>query len=415
MNLAMRGGRPMRTGPRPLALHLANSNLAWASSLAAWPLWKSGSLPWKASLADPAESLRQSLGAASADGFAPALERELRRRSDLFLKGVERYRRHPYRRAMPEMPPLWEEGTTRLLDYAPGGGAPVLVVPSLINRGYILDLAPGNSLLRHLAGQGLRPLLLDWGAPGAIEKKFDLTDYIAGRIERAAEVAAKSCGGKLAVLGYCMGGLLALALAQRRPDLVASLALLATPWAFHAERDHEARALGALAAPFAASFAATGEIPVDVLQALFTALNPLFATRKFSRFAEIDDDNAPAARAFVALEDWLNDGVPLALPAGLECLSQWYGADAPGRGEWRVAGRAVLPAELRQPSLVILPAQDRIVPPKSAAALAAALPHAEVLRPSLGHIGMVVGHEAPKEVWAPLGEWLSSVGNAKAS
>ena len=80
-----------------------------------------------------AENLRQSASAASADAFGQALARELRRRSDLFLRGIERYRHHSYRRAMPEMPPLWEEGTTRLLDYAPGGGAPVLVVPSLIN------------------------------------------------------------------------------------------------------------------------------------------------------------------------------------------------------------------------------------------------------------------------------------------
>ena len=406
MNLAMRGRRDLRLGPRPLALHLANSNLAWLSSSIAWPLWKNGALPWKAELANRAENLRQSASAASADAFGQALERELRRRSDLFLRGIERYRHHSYRRAMPEMPPLWEEGTTRLLDYAPGGGAPVLVVPSLINKGYILDLAPGNSLLRYLAGQGLRPLLLDWNAPGEIEKKFGLTDYIAGRIERAAEVAAKTTGCKLAVLGYCMGGLLALALAQRRPDLVSSLALLATPWAFHVERAREARALGALAGPFAASFAATREVPVDVLQALFTALDPLLATRKFMRFAEIEDEQALASRDFVALEDWLNDGVPLALPAALECLGQWYGADAPGRGEWRVAGRAVLPAEVGQRSLVILPAQDRIVPPKSAAALGDALPNAEVLRPTLGHIGMVVAHDAPRAVWGPLGKWL---------
>ncbi len=49
---------------------------------------------------------------------------------------------------------LWRDGSTRLLDYRPAGGAPLLVVPSLINRAYILDLAPGRSLLRHLAEAG---------------------------------------------------------------------------------------------------------------------------------------------------------------------------------------------------------------------------------------------------------------------
>ena len=51
---------------------------------------------------------------------------------------------------------------------------------------------------------------------------------------------------------------------------------------------------------------------------------------------------------------------------------------------------------MTQPSLVVVPAQDRIVPPASAAALATALPAAERLAPALGHIGMMVGSAAPQ-------------------
>ncbi|HKR19176.1 MAG TPA: alpha/beta fold hydrolase, partial [Stellaceae bacterium] len=246
---------PPRQGPRPLALHLANASLTWLSSQAALPFWKTGSLPWSPDLEAKAKDLAQSLrelDGATAD-FPGALERELRRRADLFLTGIERYRHHPYRRALPDMPLLWQEGTTRLLDYLPAGGAPLLVVPSLINRYYILDLAQGNSLLRHLAGEGVRSFAIDWDAPLA-ERKYNLTDYIA-RLERAAEAAVQSAGGqKLCVLGDCMGGLLALALTARRPDLVDRLALLAVPWAFHAERADHAKLLGAMAEPFARTF-----------------------------------------------------------------------------------------------------------------------------------------------------------------
>ncbi|MGA3305401.1 MAG: alpha/beta fold hydrolase [Stellaceae bacterium] len=405
MNLAPLNPLP-RLGPRPLALHLANASLSWLSSQAALPLLKNGSLPWKPELAQGGRDLLQSLGSARAEEFAPALERELRRRADLFLTGIEAYRRHPYRRHVEDMPLLWQEGTTRLFDYAPSGGDPVLVVPSLINRGYILDLSPGNSLLRFLAGQRLRPFLVDWDVPGEVERRYGLTEYITLRLEKAAEAASRASGGKnISVLGYCMGGLLALALADRRSDLVNSLALLATPWKFHAERPEQARLLGALARPFAASFAGLGEVPVDVLQSLFASLDPLLAVKKFSRFATMPP-HSESARGFVALEDWLNDGVPLALPAAVECLGDWYGLDTPGRGEWRVAGRAVLPRNIAQPSLVMVPAQDRIVPPLSAAALAEELPNAERFTPPLGHIGMVVAHEAPKEVWPKLAGWL---------
>src|ERR1700761_6846390 len=162
-----------RQGPRPLALHLANATGAWMSSRAALPLLKSGLLPWRPEFALQGGSLSLALNVAKSDSFDAALDEELTRRAELFLDGVERYRQHPYRRDLPEPPLLWQEGTTRLLDYRPRGGTPVLIVPSLINRAYILDLAPGQSFLRYLADQGLRPLLVDWGAPGTEERGFD--------------------------------------------------------------------------------------------------------------------------------------------------------------------------------------------------------------------------------------------------
>lgn len=396
-----------RQGPRPLALHLTSATGAWMSSRAGLPLLKSGLLPWRPEFALAGGTLSLALAGAKSDAFAAALDAELTRRAALFLDGVERYRHHPYRRDLPEPPVLWQDGTTRLLDYRPSGGPPVLVVPSLINRAYILDLAPGQSLLRHLSAQGLRPLLIDWGAPGPVERGFGLGAYIVERLEPAAEIARQASGAVPAVLGYCMGGLLALALAVRRPELVRALALLATPWRFHAERAEQARLLGVLAAPIARSYANLGEVPVDVLQALFAAQDPLLALRKFSRFAAMPQDSA-AAQGFVALEDWLNDGVPLAIPVARECLGGWYGEDLPGRGLWCVDDKPILPRKVDVPALVVVPGQDRIVPPATAAVLADIMPQAERLMPPAGHIGMIIGRDAPAAVWAPLGAWLAS-------
>jgi polyhydroxyalkanoate synthase len=362
-------------------------------------------LAWRPELAATAHALESELAAADPEAFGAALERETRREADAFLRGLELYRHHPYRRAVAEPSVLWSEGTTRLLDYRPSGGAPILVVPSLVNRAYVLDLAEDNSFLRFLAGCGFRPLLVDWGRPGAAERRFDLTDYVAGRLEAALEAAVAAAGSPLALLGYCMGGTLAVALAMRRRHDVAALVLLATPWDFHAEAPAQARFLGGLAEPFGATFAALGEIPVDVLQALFAALDPLLAVRKFSRLADRDPASAEA-RAFVALEDWLNDGVPRALPAAREALAGWYGANLPARRRWKVAGAAMDPARIDCPALVVVPAQDRIVPPGSARALATAMPRAELLAPPLGHIGMVVGGRAPRESWKPVVDWL---------
>jgi polyhydroxyalkanoate synthase len=360
---------------------------------------------WRPELAAAAGALETELAAADPDEFGAALEREIRRDADALLKGLELYRHHPYRRAVAEPPVLWSEGTTRLLDYGPLGGAPLLVVPSLINRAYVLDLEEDNSFLRFLAERGIRPLLVDWGKPGEAERRFDLTDYVAGRLEAALEAAIAAGGAPVAVLGYCMGGTLAVALAQRRRRDVAALALLAAPWDFHAEGEAQSRLLGSLAEPLAAAFAALGEVPVDVLQGLFAALDPLLALKKFSRLAARDPASAET-RAFVALEDWLNDGVAMALPAVRAALADWYGANLTARRLWKVAGTAIDPAKIGCPALVVVPGQDRIVPPGSARALAAALPRAQLLAPPLGHIGMVVGKRAPLAAWRPIAEWL---------
>lgn len=338
-------------------------------------------------------------GGVGAEAFRGAVMRRLLREDAALLHGIAQYRRHPHRRTLEDPPVIWREGASRLLDYRPEGGRPILVVPSLVNRAQVLDLDEGASLMRFLAGQGLRPLLLDWGWPEAEERGMTLTDLIAGRLERAMAAVP----GEMVLLGYCMGGLLALAAALRRPERVSGLALLATPWDFHA--DPEAPDLARLLPGLEAMMAPMGALPVDAIQSLFALLDPFGLARKFRAFGRLDMAGA-RARRFVVLEDWLNDGVPLPAPVARECIADWYGANLPGRGDWRVAGWKVRPEEWRGPAFVAIPSRDRIVLPASARALAAALPTPHVLDAAAGHIGMVAGEGAERVLWRPLLEWL---------
>ena len=403
-----------RLGPRPLPLHLATAINGWSSSRGALPMLRNGSLNWNPGVAARAAQLQKSLPAEpvaerEADPFVTAVETEIAARLAAFSAGVNAYRHHPYRRQLADPPVLWQAGATRLLDYGPAGGRPVLFVPSLINRAYILDLSDQRSLMRWLAAEtGLRPLLVDWGLPGTTERRFDLTDYITGPLAGALDQATTAAGGPVPVVGYCMGGLLALALATHRPADVAALGLLATPWDFHAERVAQAEALARAVEASAPLLDAYGELPVDIIQSMFSALDPFLVTRKFIRFASAQADG-PAAEAFVALEDWLNDGVPLSGPVARECMGGWYGRNTPHQGLWEVAGAPVRPEAIDIPARVLIPQQDRIVPPDSARALADALPNAEASSPPLGHIGMVAGSRAKPLVWEPLAAWLSGV------
>ena len=318
------------------------------------------------------------------------------------IHGIAAYRRHPAHRTLIDPPAIWTEGDARLLDFNPVGSPTVLFIPSLVNRAYVLDLAPGRSMMRWLAEAGVRPLLLDWGWPGAVERRYSLTDVIAGPMERALAVAAETGGMPAVLAGYCMGGLLALALALRRPEHVRALALLATPWSFTPSP------VAARLPSMEPALAMTGTLPVDALQALFAAIEPGSVAQKFRRFATLDPDS-PAAHDFVVLEDWLNDGVPLAAPIAREVLGEWYGQNTPGRGLWRVAGEPIQPEHLRVPTWIAAPQRDRIVPPESALPLANLITGAILHRPGSGHIGMTAGPRAQTALWRPMLAWLRSL------
>lgn len=393
-----------RLAPRPLPAHLASAALLWLSSRAALPLWKTASPP-SSGAGRRLRALADEIDACGFERVAAALEREIRARAAAYLDGLEAYRRHPYRRSVVRAPARWREGASRLLDYGSDPAAPgVLVVPSLVNRYYVLDLLPERSFLRHLAAAGLRPLVVDWGEPGPAERDRDLAGYI-DRLGRAFDAAAQLTAGPVAVVGYCMGGLLALALALRMQQQVSRLALLATPWDFHAGREAQARFLGAFGGCLSAP--GSGPLPVEIVQALFFMLDPFLGQRKFVRFAALDPAGE-TARGFAALEDWINDGVPLPLAVARECLCSWYGDNAPGRGLWQVAGATVEPQHWHRPALVVIPRRDRIAPSASAEPLAAAIAKAEVLRPSLGHIGMMSAARAPEMLWDPIARWLGA-------
>jgi len=259
-------------------------------------------------------------------------------------------------------------------------------------------------MLRWLAAQGVRPLLLDWGWPGTLERQFTLTDYVAGRLERALTAAAMH--GPVVVCGYCMGGTLAVAAAERRAELVRGLALLAAPWDFHADDGARARQAAACLPLLEPALGFNGTLPVDMLQVLFALLDPWAVADKYRRFARLDPNGA-RARLFVALEDWLNDGVPLAAPVARECLSGWYGENTPARGTWHIAGLPVDPRRLTMPTFVAAPSRDRIVPPQSARALATLIPSAILHEPAAGHIGMAAGATAERLLWRPLLDWFA--------
>jgi polyhydroxyalkanoate synthase len=300
---------------------------------------------------------------------------------------------------MPPVPVIARAGRASVRDYG-GQGPAVLFVPSLINPPDVLDLDEQRSLLRWLAGAGFRPLLVDWGAPAAGE--HDLS--IAGHIETMLVPLIDAIGAPLALAGYCLGGTMALAAAMLRP--VTALALIATPWRFGTYPDSTRAALDDLWRAAEPTVDALGILPMEILQSAFWRLDPARTIAKYEAHGTRDPADR-AARAFVRLEDWANDGPPLTRGAARELFLDLFRADLPSQGRWQVGGAAIDPARLAMPVLEIASTTDHIVPAATTPGMG------ERIDLALGHVGMVVGGRARQSLWEPLAEWLSRVTSAR--
>jgi polyhydroxyalkanoate synthase len=266
-----------------------------------------------------------------------------------------------------------------------------LFVPSLINPPNVLDLGE-RSLLRWLSARGRRVLLLDWGWPDAARR--DLS--VAGHVEQMLVPLIRELGEPVDLVGYCLGGTMALAAGKLAP--ARSVATLAAPWHFKGFQDESRARLAGLWEGARATVAALGVLPMEVLQAAFWSLDPARTVAKFEAYGELE---GAEAENFVMLEDWANDGPPLAEAAARELFEQLFAADLTGAGRWQVGGTCIHPEALDIPLLNIVSTTDRIVP-------AASAPRAgDRIELALGHVGMVVGRQAPTRLWEPLADWLS--------
>ena len=329
------------------------------------------------------------------------------------IRGIKMYMDHPYSAQHEKGRQVWKSGSATVsLLYAdlasPAKGNPVLLVPSLINTSAIFDLCAERSLARYLAERGNAVYMLDWGNTAQDDRDLDLSSVIVERLLPAIAASAEHAQKRVSVLGYCMGGTLSLAAAALEPDEFEKLILLAAPWDFRAGRNRLSERVREWAPMVMPRLEYKGYMPSDWTQTLFATLDPEGSAKKFARFSRMNQDSAEA-RIFVAVEDWLNEGVDLAPALTREILQQWFALNAPARGQWKIGGRDVDVARLEKPVMIVASSGDRLVPWESAEAVAKALPPQPVktLRLTAGHIGLIAGRGAVETIWSPIIKWIA--------
>jgi polyhydroxyalkanoate synthase len=233
-------------------------------------------------------------------------------------------------------------------------------------------------------------LLMDWGAATErldLDVSAHVTDLLLPLLRLLDEPAV--------LIGYCLGGTMALS-AAARTSVVSAVVTLAAPWHFSAYPPDARSALQQLWCNAHPAAEQLRRLPIEVLQAAFWSLDPHRVVAKFARLAETDPESVEGRR-FIALEDWANAGEPLPLPAARELIEDLFGRDKTGSGQWLGGG---LPS---CPTLHITATGDRITPEATAPR------QGERRACHSGHVGMIVGRSAPTELHAPLLQWLEAL------
>jgi polyhydroxyalkanoate synthase len=306
------------------------------------------------------------------------------------------------------------ENKWRLLHYRPrpegfAYRTPVLMVPSLINRWYVLDLMPHKSLVEWLVARGHDVFLIDWGEPGSEDRYLTFDDICDRYLGRALRIAARSSQrGQAHLLGYCMGGILTAVHTAAHPEKVASLVQLAAPVTFEDDgllsrwartRAFDVRAL----------VAAGGNVPGSLLQGAFNMLRPTLTLSKVAYVLDRAWDDQ-SLDGFLALETWGNDNVSLPGEFYRRYIEEIFRGEALVRGTFTLSGRPVHLDAIGCPVLNVTFENDGIVPWRSAAALLDHVSSVDKTQLCLkgGHVGAVVSSKASQSLWPRLADFWAT-------
>lgn len=328
------------------------------------------------------------------------------------LRGIHKYQNYSHTIARQDLECIYQDGELRL--YALSDLAferdmkIVLLVPSMINKSYIFHLMDNRSMMQYFAQQGLYPVLLDWGQSTQDHQQCNFDSLMQKRLLPAIDFLYDQSGRTpVHIVAYCMGGILMAAAAQFMSAQIGGIVFLAVPWDFHAGQRSLQQRISFWAPQARHSMAEKAFLDKDWLQSIFASMDPLQTRDKFIRFADMEDGGDQAS-LFVAIEDWLNDGVDLPSDIARVCIEEWFLKNALCTGTWQICGKMIDLSAITNPCFVIASKTDRLVEFESSYALYDGLGCATLHQPPCGHIGMISGRHAVEHVWKPMSEFFAS-------
>lgn len=302
---------------------------------------------------------------------------------------------------------LARRGRARLLHYKSAGDAQVFIVPSLINRYYILDLFPGCSLIEALTQAGINVYLLDWGNSREQDQFSTIEDHVLNWLKWGHQLSCKHAKtSAMPIFGQCIGGTLASMYASLYPAQVSGLCFLTTPFDFKdaGVLSHWARHSSIDLTQMSEVW---GNISGGFLARSFKLIEPLADIRKYQMLFKYSS-GANFLKKYIAMECWLADAIHFPGQSYAKFIQELYQENQLINNRFKLAGKKVRLANIKTPILNLYCLGDIIVPPESSNILEQLVSSTEVKTVALkgGHIGCLISDKYQKDLWRELSTWV---------
>ena len=286
---------------------------------------------------------------------------------------------------------------------------PILIVGSLINRHYILDLFPETSIIRHFQKLGFDVYATDWRIPRVKDESMTLESYAHEYLENSVEKVEEITGSKdVTLFGYCWGGILSLIYSALHPEKVRNLILHATPVDFSKSPTVLESWLKSIdIEKFVQIF---GNVPSSFLNISFLMRNPFEAMLKYPIYFSQYRSTKEIIQ-FMAVESWLYDSVPIIGKAFEQIINGIYKKNLLIQNKMMLGKDLVNLKKITMPVLNIIGTKDDLVSAESSRTITTtegviSSKDKKTLEFPIGHVGLCISRTAHKKLWPEVGKWL---------
>jgi polyhydroxyalkanoate synthase len=296
---------------------------------------------------------------------------------------------------------------------------PVLLVPPLAAPTICFDLRRGCSMAEHMLGLGHPTYLLEYGSIAFSDRDLGLEHWVQDIIPAAIERVSEHAGGRpVQVVGWCLGGIMALLALAAREDLpVNSIATVASPFDFAQLR---------LFAPIrgmanitngmlgTAIYRALGGAPAPIVKRAFQ-LSTLdkYLTKPLAVAANLHDREFLAQ--VEAVDHFINNMHAYPGRTMGQLYHRFFRVNDLADGVLELDGhRTIDLADVKVPVLSVAGSSDTLAPRPAVHAVGDLLPNAPEVRLETGpggHLGVLTGRSAKRTTWAYLDDFLGRHGS----